>query len=101
MRSHYRILPGERLILRRLTPAADLWKSGPSRTGTPEGRVLSFVVDRKGYLRNICVERGLSRAADAEAVRVLSCSPRWAPGIFNRREVNIRYTVPVHFRSAG
>lgn len=67
---------------------------------TPEGRVLlSFVVDRTGYLRNICVERGLTRAADAEAVRVLSRSPRWAPGIFNGRDVSIRYTVPVHFRS--
>ncbi|HEY0896380.1 MAG TPA: energy transducer TonB [Sphingobacteriaceae bacterium] len=67
--------------------------------GTPEGRVLiSFVVDKSGSLRNIYVERGLTKKADAEAVRVIASGPKWTPGIFNGRPVNIRYTVPVYFK---
>ncbi len=67
--------------------------------GTPEGRVLiSFVVDKTGSLRNIHVERGLTRRAEAEAIRVIESGPKWVPGVFNGRPVSIRYTVPIYFK---
>ena len=47
-----------------------------------EGRViLNFYVDREGNISNISVVRGVGSGCDEEAVRVLSKSPKWKPGL--------------------
>lgn len=47
-----------------------------------EGRViLNFYVDREGNISNIKVIRGVGAGCDEEAVRVLSKSPKWQPGL--------------------
>uniref|UniRef100_UPI00404811F4 energy transducer TonB n=1 Tax=Roseivirga sp. TaxID=1964215 RepID=UPI00404811F4 len=47
-----------------------------------EGRViLNFYVDREGNISNITVVRGVGSGCDEEAVRVLSKSPKWKPGL--------------------
>lgn len=64
-----------------------------------QGRVqLSFIVERDGTITNI-KETGISPGAvlTSEAIRVISLSPAWNPGIKFGRPVRTTYTVPVVF----
>ncbi|MFC3364221.1 energy transducer TonB [Pedobacter fastidiosus] len=62
------------------------------------GRVfLSFTVEKNGELTDIKVTRGVSRDIDAEAVRVISESPNWSPGIQFGVPVRVRYNINVNF----
>jgi periplasmic protein TonB len=59
---------------------------------------IRFVVDKKGKVSNIEVQRSLHPALDAEAVRVIASMPDWTPGEQNMKPVNVYYTVPISFR---
>ena len=64
-----------------------------------QGRVvLQFTVNKEGQVEDVTVLRGVNEALDAEAVRVVSSSPKWEPGTQNGNPVNVRYTFPVVFR---
>jgi protein TonB len=63
-----------------------------------QGRVtLSFTVMPDGSLANISVLRGVDKALDEEALRVVSSSPRWEPGRQRDKAVPVKYTFPVIF----
>lgn len=63
-----------------------------------QGRVIvSFVVEKDGSLTDIKVVRDIGSGCGAEAVRVLSKSPHWTPGIQNGKPVRVAYTMPVNF----
>jgi protein TonB len=57
--------------------------------------ILNFVVERDGSLTNIKVIKSLSKEADNEAIRIMSRSPKWKPGIQNNRPVRVDYTIPI------
>jgi protein TonB len=59
--------------------------------------ILSFVIERDGELSNIKVIRGIGSGCDEEALRVLSKSPQWKPGIQNNQKVRVAYTLPINF----
>ncbi len=64
-----------------------------------EGRVfLQFDVQTDGSLTNIKVLKGIDPEADAEAVRVLSNSPRWNPASHKGIPVKQRMVLPITFR---
>lgn len=64
-----------------------------------QGRVtLQFTIDVDGTLYDVKVLRGVDAALDKEAVRVVSKSPRWKPGIQRGRPVKVTYTFPVVFQ---
>lgn len=64
-----------------------------------QGRVtLQFTVDKDGYVRNVKVLRGIDPELDREAVRVVSMSPKWKPGMSQGRPVPVTYTFPVIFQ---
>lgn len=64
-----------------------------------QGRVtLQFTIDVDGTLYDVKVLRGVDAALDKEAVRVVSKSPRWKPGIQRGRPVKVSYTFPVVFQ---
>lgn len=70
-----------------------------ARENGVQGRVtLQFTVCSDGYVRNVTVLRGVDSSLDAEAVRVVSKSPRWEPGTQRGRLVNVTYTFPVIFQ---
>jgi protein TonB len=50
-----------------------------------------------GSLANISVLRGVDKALDEEALRVVSSSPRWEPGRQRDKAVPVKYTFPVIF----
>lgn len=63
-----------------------------------QGRViLQFRIGSDGMLGNIKVLRGIDPSLDKEAVRVVSSSPKWNPGMQNNKAVGVIYTFPVNF----
>lgn len=76
-------------------PAAD-------RENNIKGKVyVSFVVERNGKLTDIVALRGPSATLKAEAVRVLTNSPAWKPGVQGGKPVRVQYTVPINFTLGG
>lgn len=64
-----------------------------------EGRVvLQFTIRQDGSITDVKVMRSVSKALDAEAVRVVSCMPKWTPGKQGGKPVNVKYMLPVTFR---
>ena len=64
-----------------------------------QGRVMvEFVVNRDGKVSDVKVVKGVSEELNAEAVKVISASPKWKPGRLNGEKVRCSITVPVKFR---
>ena len=59
---------------------------------------VSFFVDEQGDVVDVNVVRGDDQTFDAEAVRVVSSSPRWTPGRHRGEVVKVRITVIVEFK---
>ncbi|MFD0765831.1 TonB family protein [Mucilaginibacter lutimaris] len=63
-----------------------------------QGRsIITFVVEKDGSLSDFKVVRSVGSGTDEEAIRVLKASPKWNPGIQNKRKVRVQYTVPINF----
>jgi len=76
-------------------PAAD-------RLANVQGKVyVQFVVEPDGSLDDMTILRTPSQTLAAEAVRVLSASPKWNPGLQNGIAVRTQYTVPISFTLAN
>ena len=58
---------------------------------------LQFSVEADGSVANVIVIRGVYPELDAEAVRVVSSSPKWKPAYLNGEPTRITYTFPVCF----
>jgi TonB family protein len=64
-----------------------------------QGRVIiQFVVDKDGSIKSPKVARSVHPSLDAEALRVISSSPKWKPGKQKGEAVKVRYTIPVLFK---
>ncbi|MBR3988928.1 MAG: TonB family protein [Bacteroidales bacterium] len=64
-----------------------------------QGTVLvEFVIDEKGEVGDVRVVRGIHESLDAEALRVVSASPKWRPGRHHGKKVKVSVTVSVEFR---
>ncbi len=63
-----------------------------------EGQVIvEFTVTREGKVKNVKVVEGIYPSLDKEALRVVSASPEWSPGIQNGKPVDVRYKFAVKF----
>lgn len=63
-----------------------------------QGKVyIEFVVEKDGSISNAKVVRGVSKAIDKEAVRVISEMPNWRPAIKDKKIVRSRCRVPINF----
>ena len=64
-----------------------------------QGRVIiQFVVDKDGSIKSPKVARSVHPSLDAEALRVISSSPKWKPGKQKGEAVKVKYTIPVLFK---
>lgn len=64
-----------------------------------QGRVMvEFIVNKDGKVSDVRVDRSVSEELDAEAVKVVSASPKWKPGKVNGQKVRCSMTIPVEFR---
>lgn len=59
---------------------------------------VSFIIEKDGRVSNVNVEKGVDELLDAEAVKVITASPKWTPAEIGRKKVRCRITVPVEFR---
>lgn len=64
-----------------------------------QGRVMvNFIIEKDGKVTDVRVVRGVSDELDAEAVKVISASPKWKPGRVNGNKVRTSMSIPVEFR---
>ena len=58
---------------------------------------ISFVIDKDGSVTDVRPVRCMGAGCESEAVRVVSMSPKWSPGIQKGRKVRVQYTMPISF----
>lgn len=64
-----------------------------------QGRVMvAFVIEKDGKVSDVKVVKSVSPELDAEAVKVVSASPKWKPGRLAGEKVRTSMTIPVEFR---
>lgn len=69
-----------------------------AKNGVKGRVVLQFVIEKDGSVTEVEVLRGVDPALDAEAVRVVSMSPKWNPGKVDGQPVRVSFTFPLLFR---
>lgn len=60
--------------------------------------LVTFVVDTDGSLFNIRVAKPYGYGADEEAIRLMTLSPKWIPGLINDKRVKVQMTIPIIFK---
>lgn len=64
-----------------------------------QGRIkVSFIVKADGSVSNVTITQSLDPAFDEEAVRVVSSSPKWSPGMIDGKPFDVQYTIPIIIR---
>jgi protein TonB len=58
---------------------------------------LTFIVEKDGSVSNVTVVRGVNPLLDNEAVKAISESPKWTPGLQRGEAVRVRYSIPLNF----
>ena len=72
----------------------------PANMGTidVQGKVfIQFIVEKDGSVSHVKVTKSLYDDLDKEALRVVSNSPKWNPGVQNGHIVRVLYVVPIDF----
>jgi TonB family C-terminal domain len=59
---------------------------------------LTFIINKEGKVENVSILRGVDKALDNEALRVVSSLPTWKPGRQNGRPVKVSFQVPIKFQ---
>lgn len=68
------------------------------RNGVQGRVVVEFIVEKDGKVTDVRVVKGVSDELDAEAVKVISASPKWKPGRVNGEKVRTSISLPVEFK---
>lgn len=68
------------------------------RNGVQGTVMVDFIIDRSGKVTDVRVARSVSEELDAEAVKVISASPKWKPARVGGNKVRCSMTLPVEFR---
>jgi TonB family protein len=62
---------------------------------------ISFIIEKDGSISDVRSLHDPGYGAGEEAVRTISLSPRWNPGIQNGQPIRVQFTVPINFSLAG
>ena len=60
--------------------------------------MVEFVIEKDGKVTGARVLKGVSDELDAEALKVVSASPKWKPGKVSGNKVRASISIPVEFR---
>lgn len=73
------------------------------RKGLKGTTYIEFIIEKDGSVSSVKVAagKGLSPSCDQEAIRVISSSPKWTPGIKDDAPVRTKMIQPVRFDLAG
>jgi protein TonB len=58
---------------------------------------LTFIVEKDGSVSNVTVVKGVNPLLDEAAVKSISESPKWTPGLQRGEPVRVRYSIPLNF----
>jgi protein TonB len=58
---------------------------------------LTFIVEKDGSVSNVTVIKGVHPLIDNEAIKAISESPKWTPGLQRGQPVRVRYQIPLSF----
>ena len=90
--------PGGAIELRKFI-ARSVGYPAEAQKEKAQGKVfVTFVVSSTGKVENAKIERSVSPALDAEAIRVVSMMPDWKPGRQRGQAVSVEYTIPIEFK---
>jgi protein TonB len=63
-----------------------------------KGKVyLTFIVEKDGTVSSVTIVKGVDPLLDEEAVKAISQSPKWTPGLQRGVPVRVRYSIPLNF----
>jgi hypothetical protein len=86
--------PGGRTALHTYLRDSIRYAAGDTTVGSV---AVMFVVEKDGSLTNFNIKRSLNQADDAEAMRVLSVSPKWTPAVSNGYIVRMSMVFVISF----
>jgi protein TonB len=72
----------------------------PVENGAPAGKyvvILSFIVDKNGFISNVHAENDPGYGTKEEAIRVVKKGPNWTAAIQNGRNVTYRHIQNIVF----
>jgi len=58
---------------------------------------LTFIVEKDGAISSVTVVKGVDPLLDDAAVKAISESPDWTPGLQRGEPVRVRYSIPLNF----
>jgi protein TonB len=58
---------------------------------------LTFIVEKDGTVSNVTIQKGVDPILDYEAVKAISESPKWSPGLQRGQPVRVRFQIPMNF----
>ena len=56
---------------------------------------IAFIIEKDGTVSNVKVIRGLTKTANAEAVRVIESMPKWKPAMLGELLVRMQFVIPI------
>ena len=59
---------------------------------------VEFIVEADGRVTEARLKRGVAKALDDEALRLVSSFPNWEPGKLEGKPVRVLYTLPIFFK---
>ena len=90
--------PGGEVELLKFVAKRIKYPTEAQRKGAQGRVIVKFVVETNGSISNIHVVKGIDPLLDAEAIRVCTTMPTWAPARQEGKAVRCYYTIPVTFR---
>ena len=90
--------PGGQAELLKFVAKSIKYPTEAQRKGAQGRVIVKFVVETNGSISNIHVVKGIDPLLDAEAIRVCTTMPTWAPARQEGKAVRCYYTIPVTFR---
>lgn len=74
------------------------YPDSPLTMGIQGQVVVEFIVEKDGSISHVKVVKSVDDDLDAEAVRVVSASPKWKAGMKGGQKVRVKISVPIEFR---
>ena len=89
--------PGGQAELLKFVAKSIKYPTEAQRRGAQGRVIVKFVVETNGSISNIHVVKSIDPLLDAEAIRVCTTMPTWAPARQEGKAVRCYYTIPVTF----
>jgi protein TonB len=59
--------------------------------------LMTFIVEKDGSVSNVTVVKGVDPLLDNEALKAISESPKWTPGLQRGEPARVRFLIPLNF----